>query len=324
LSDDLKWKAELLSSGLPLQFEAAKLLASRGFRVDSDFKYAWADGGRVKDCSVDLHARVFTPFSGPERPTGALDLVLECRHTRPEVSWLFLPHPNLPADSAAVPGRSIRVVDEFSLCCVDGGAAAAFEAELPICCKGLQIDQALGRVDDVELRQGLGQLQDVLPRLMVESVLLHLGDQPHQNVPFLFCPIFLTTAPLLVARQELGVEKVEQSSALRELAAEVPYLVMILDYGPGFQSLCQKEFRRLQQLERSDDLLMVETKRAALCSSQHELPVATIESLMAADPYRLQRLFTRFIVCTNSQLSDLVGKIQQAAESALQSRQELR
>jgi hypothetical protein len=323
LSEDPKWKAGLLSSGLPLEFEAARLLASKGFRVDADFKYAWADTGFLNEYAVDLHARAWASSAEPRRVTGALELVLECRHTRPEISWLFLPDPNPRAESAVAAGRSIRSVDEFSLCCLDAAATAAFEAELPVCCKGLQIDPRMGGADDAEPRRGLTQLQCVLPRLMVECVLAHFGDRTDQNVPFLFCPILLTTAPLLVARPELGVEVVEQSSELRELAAEVPYLTMVTDYGPDFQSLCQKEFRRLERLERSDDLLMVETKRAALCHSQRELPVATIESLMAADPYRLQSLFTRFIVCTRPRLPDLVERIWQAAESALQSGKEL-
>ncbi len=323
MSKELKWKSGLLSSGLPLQFEAARLLASKGFRVDSDFKYAWTDGSTVNRRSVDLRAKASMPLSDPSRVTGALELVLECRHTRGEVSWLFLPDPNPPAGTSLAPGRAIRVVDEFSLCCVDAGAATIFEAELPVCCKGLQIDRGTGSVDDAELGRGLAQLQYALPRLMVESVLSCFSDQPQQNVPLLFCPVLLTTAPLLVANAGLEVKDVERSSELGELAAEVPYLVMVSDYGPDFRTLCQKEFRGLERIERNDDLLMVETKRAALCQSQRELPLATIESLTAGDHYRLQSLFTRFIVCTQAGLPELVDKIQQAAESAVQSRQEL-
>jgi hypothetical protein len=51
--------------------------------------------------------------------------------------------------------------------------------------------------------------------------------------------------------------------------------------------------------------------------------LATIESLMAGDHYRLQDLFTRFIVCTRLGLPSLVEKIQEAAEAAVQSRKEL-
>jgi hypothetical protein len=323
LSEDPKWKAGLLSSGLPLEYEAARLLASRGFRVEADFKHAWADDGVVKGFSVDLRARAHAPFSMPNQVSGTLDLVVECRHTRGEVSWLFLRDPNPPGGSAPVVGRTIRVVDQFSLCCVGAGATAAFEAGLPICCKGLEIDQATGRADDTEPGRGLVQLQYALPRLIVESVVLCFGHQCDRNVPLLFCPVLLTTAPLLVANQDLGVQEVERASALRELATEVPYLVTVWDYGPDFQAHCQREFKALERLERNDDLLMVETKRAALCRSQRELPLATIESLMAGDHYRLQEFFTRFIVCTRLGLPSLVEKIQEAAEAAVQSRKEL-
>jgi hypothetical protein len=323
LSEDLNWKTGLLGSGLPLEHEAARLLVSKGFRVDSDFKYARTDHGEAGRFSVNLHAKAFAPFSDPKRATAALDLVVECRHTRPDVGWLFLPDPNPPAGPPAASGHTIRVIDEFSLSSVDAGATAAFEAEMAICCKGLRIDLAGAAVDDAEISRGLVQLQYALPRLMVESVLLHFSNQAEQNVPFLFCPVLLTTAPLLVARGDLGVEEVERSSELGELAAEVPYLVVISDYGPDFQSHCRREFGALEKLERDDDLLMIETKRAGLYESQRGLPVATIESLIAADPYRLQSLFTRFIVCTRSELPALVTKIQQAAETAMQSRKEL-
>jgi len=323
LSEDPKWKAGLLSSGLPLEYEAARLLASRGFRVDADFKHAWADGGVVKGFSVDLRARAHAPFSIPGQVSGTLDLVVECRHTRGDVSWLFLRDPNPPGGPATVAGRTIRVVDEFSLCCVDAGPTAAFEAGLPICSKGLEIDQVTGRVDDTELGRGLGQLQYALPRLIVESVMLCFGDQSNRNVPLLFCPVLLTTAPLLVAHGGLGVQEVERAAALQELATEVPYLATVSDYGPDFQAHCQREFKALERLERNDGLLMVETKRAALCRSQRELPLATIESLLAGDHYRLQDLFTRFIVCTRLGLPSLVEKIQEAVEAAVQSRKEL-
>lgn len=324
MSEDLNWKTGLLDSGLPLEFEAARMLVSKGFRVDSDFKYARTDNGAVGRCSVDLHAKGFTPFSDPQQVTGAVDLVLQCRHTRPEVGWLFLPDPNPPGGSPAATGRAVRVVDEFSLCCVDAGAAAAFEGELPTCCKGLQIDLAGGQVDHAEPVRGLLRLQYALPRLMVHSVLFHFGAESGENVPFLFCPVLLTTAPLLVANRDLGIREVQQSSQLRELATEVPYLVIVSDYGPDFQSHCQQEFRALEGLEQNDDLLMVETKRAGFQQSQGQLPVAAIESLIAADPHRLQSLFSRFIVCTSSGLFALTDKIKQAAESAIESRKELR
>jgi hypothetical protein len=66
-----------------------------------------------------------------------------------------------------------------------------------------------------------------------------------------------------------------------------------------------------------------ETKRVAVCQDQHELPLATIESLLAADRYRLQTLFSRFIVCTAGRLAELVDKVQQTAAAAVASRQEL-
>jgi hypothetical protein len=323
VSSDPKWKSELLRCGLPLESEAARLLVSKGFGVASDFKYARVEGGRLESLSIDLHAKAPVPPGEPGRAAGALDLIVECRHAPPGVCWLFLADPNQPAGSAAVSGHTIRVVDEFSLARIDAGSTAAFDAELPVCRKGLEIDQSAGRVDDAEPDGALVQLQYALPRLMAESVLRHFRDPSGRHLPFLFCPVLLSTAPLLVANRDLDAGQVEQSSGLRDLAAEVPYLVVVCDYGPDFHSHCQRQFRVLEPLERNDDLLMVETKRAAVCQDQHELPLATIESLLAADRHRLQTLFSRFIVCTAGRLAELVDKVQQTAAAAVASRQGL-
>lgn len=324
MADEPTWKTALLSSGLPLEYEAARLLASKGFHVRWGLQYAPRDSAGVTDSSVDLHARSATPFSDASRVTGSLELVLECRHRRPKLNWLFLPEANPPAGFPACPGRVIRAVDRFCLYSVDDRACVAFEAELPICCKGLEIDLSSGRVDDSGLSGGLAQLQYALPRLMIQSVLRNFSDPGSENTPFLFCPVLLTTASLLVANKDLGVKEVEQASDLGELAGEVPYLVTTLEYGPDFEAHCQREFRALEALERTDALLMVESKRAGLCQSERELPVATIEALIAADGYWLQRLFTRFVVCTRSGLSTLIDRIQQAAERAIESRKQLR
>src|ERR1051325_785717 len=94
MSKDSKWKSRLLSSSLPLEYEAAKLLVSRGFGVDSDYSYSRDDSGVVKDFSVDVHGTAYAPFSKRKNLEIQLSLLVECKQRNPNVKWLFFPDPN--------------------------------------------------------------------------------------------------------------------------------------------------------------------------------------------------------------------------------------
>ncbi|OHB67333.1 MAG: hypothetical protein A2V70_00155 [Planctomycetes bacterium RBG_13_63_9] len=323
MSEKAHWREELLASGLPLESDAARLLVSKGFRVVSDFKFTRAESGVVRDCFVQLLAGTSLGPSDPDQPTGSLELVFECRHRSSGAAWLYLSDPNPREKSPITPGHTVRVVDTFSSFAVDGDATVAFDRQLPACYKGVEIDVERGSVADVEPSGGLAQLQYALPRVVVEIISRNLTGPPGRNVPFLFCPVLLTTARLLVADEGLSVERVKRASELLELAHEVPYLTVYSDYGPDFQSHCQREFGALEALERGDDTLIVERRRAAHYRSDTELPIAVIESLMAADRHWLHRLFTQFVVCSEPQLPALLDAIQQVAASAIQSRKEV-
>ncbi len=191
---------------------------------------------------------------------------------------------------------------------------------LPICSKGVEIDTATGEVGDSELRQGLAQLRSALPRLLVRNVLFYLGDEADDNVPFLFCPILLTEAELLLAREGFSVQQVERSAEIEDLGDRVPYLVVYSDYGPEFEFRCSREFRAFDALARSEKVVAVEERRAATCRNEWELPFAIMESLMAAERRWLHRFFTQFVICTKSELAALVDVIQEVAASAIPSR----
>jgi hypothetical protein len=52
---DKKWKSNLLSSSLPLEYEIAKTLVTKGFVVEADYTYGRdAESGQPKDFSVDM------------------------------------------------------------------------------------------------------------------------------------------------------------------------------------------------------------------------------------------------------------------------------
>jgi len=323
LADEANWKTELLASNLPLEFEAAGVLVSAGFTVDSDFRYTWVDAEAGREAAIGIRATGLPPFADPEQATGTLDLLLQCRYRPPGAGWLFLPDPNPPDRSPATLGHTIRMVDAFSLFSVDAKAAVAFDVGQSICHKGLEIDVATGDVSETELTRGLEQLRYALPRLLIENVRRCLNGGIQQSVPLLFCPILLTSAELFVADKGLSEMDVAGASDLGELATAVPYAIFYSGYSPGLQAHCTREFRQLEPLARSDKFTTIEDRRARHFKTERELPYAIIQSLIAGDPYWLHRLFTQFIVCTKSELPALVDAVKQTAVSAMQSRRQL-
>lgn len=321
--DEAKWKRGLLASNLPLESEAARLLATRGFTVESDFQFPSPDPAAAGDLSVALHARAWTPSSQARRPTAALELLIECRHRPPDAHWLCLPDLNPPDAASASQGCSIRLFDEFSLYAAESKAAAEFDVGMPICHKGLEIDAADGGVAAAPLTSALELLQSALPRLLSESIRFQLAAGVKRSVPFLLCPVLVTTARLLVADQHLGEKDVCQASRLDDLADEVPYVVMISDCGPGFQAQCRREFHELEPLARSEEFTLIEDRRARHFKAEKKLPYSMVESLMAAERHWLRRLFTRSILCTKSRLPSLIDALKQTAEKAMQSPTEL-
>lgn len=84
-----KWKDKLISSSLPLEFEAAKILVSKKFSITSDYSYARDDSGVIKNFSVDILARIYTPFSNPNKVTASLELLVECKQKNQKQNGFF-------------------------------------------------------------------------------------------------------------------------------------------------------------------------------------------------------------------------------------------
>ncbi len=314
-----------MASGMPLKFQAANALVGRGFSVRTDYRFgrtAPADQGPLerRETRVDLYAVAHSPFSKPDKMTAQVELLAECAHRRPGTAWMFLPDPNTGAGSPAVQGRTVRAVDQFSPYAMGASALEALEADLPVCQAGLEIDMDTGSTDFSALDRGLTRLQYALPRLFAENVMRYMTAPPPENVPFLFCPILITTAPLYVMDPGAGVDRFASVDRIDDLAGETPYLVMYLDYGPEFEALCRAECTQMTALQRSDKAMLIEQKRARYSDSQDFLPFTIIDALITGERFYLSAFFTQFIVCTLSAFPELLDRLKKTAVSTLRSR----
>src|SRR4030065_1745594 len=98
-----KWKDRLLSSGVPLEFEVAKILTKEGFFVDYDFAYQRFDEKEEKEFSIDIHSTGYHPFNEPNNLNIEIGLFLECKFRNPDVRWAFLPNLEIEPDNDSSP-----------------------------------------------------------------------------------------------------------------------------------------------------------------------------------------------------------------------------
>ncbi len=318
----MNWKTGLLESNLPLEHQIMDILRDKGFKVDSDYKYARNDAGVIRDYAVDVYANAYTPFTRTNEITSKVELVVECEHRHPDIKWLFIPgvdsHRRDNCDASA-----IRIVDQFSSCLISRDRSIEFDQSIPVCQKGVEINIRTGDAVKPKLDKRFKKLQHVLPRLYTENVLLFLTADPDFNLPFIFCPILVTSTSLHMLKQGVTADHIERAEVLEEVAGKVPYMMMYFDYGPDFEHQCKSECKRLTVLQRTDKAMHIEQKRARYFNRRDRLPFTIMESLMTGDRHYLRDLFTRFIVCSEPYFNELVEKIKAVSLSAAESREEI-
>ncbi len=239
-----KWKDKLISKGIPLEFEAARILIANGFLVTADYTYARDDFGQLKDFSVDIHAEIDTPFKKSKEWTGILNLLVECKQRNPNVRWLFLPDINERDLSPIKFGETLRVVDNFTYSSfIPIQSTSEFDKDVSFCYKGVEIDEKTGNVWDSEIRHGISQLKYALPTLLVDKI-----TWSGREVPFLFCPILLTNSKLMILNNDVTTDDVQETSSLNAIAKTVPYLFLYSEAGPDFRRHCIKECKDLSNL----------------------------------------------------------------------------
>ena len=317
MSKSSKWKSNLISSSLPLEFETARLLVSMGFLIDADFTYARNDSGVIKDFSVDLNATGFPPFSDPNEIHATLELLIECKQRRPNIHWLFLPDPNQPDFSPITLGKTIQAVDEFSWQFFPSNATVSFDKNMQFCYKGIEVNELNGDVSNSELRHGIAQLQYALPRLLTQSVLLNVGAHRDDNHPFLYCPILLTNATIFVANHDLTTTDVEKSSSIKDIAKEVKFMVFYSDYGPDFESHCQRECAPLAKFSQLKIIREIKDYRREHGEYEHRLPTRLGTSLARGERFALLSFFPQFVVCNLNHFPSLINRIKRITAKAV-------
>jgi hypothetical protein len=302
VSGNKKWKSRLLASGLPFEFDVARVLHSKAYFVKADYIYSRSSEGILKDFSVDIRATKLLPWADSDR-VAFVTLLVECKYAHPRKEWLLLPALGTRFFAPWGPGDAIRIVDQFSRHSLAVRPPAFFDAELQQCYKATEVDLANNRVSDEGLRHGIEQLRYAMPRLFTQFALPYFADEGEENPPFVFCPILVTTARLRVVHGHITLQQASGASTPDELGDEAKHLLLYSDYGPDFEAHCSKASTLLVQ----EPSVMGQVQSFKV--SDLEEPALTSHGLATAQPEVLSRYFTQFLVCTFSAFPELIDRI---------------
>lgn len=309
-----EWKPKLLSSGLPLEFEAAKILADAGFHVESDYSYHRRVHGPEVEFSVDIRASRTTPPPDQAVRGCPFDMLVECKHRTRQVMWLFVPAVN--ATSTPWQHEVLRGVDSFAPWFLSDMQWWTGHCDLPVVYKGVEIDLANAQVDDSELRRGLFQLQFALSALLRSRI-----DVPAtsfgviDNTPILFSPILVTNVPLVVASAEFSSSFVDRCRQPSDLGREVDALLIKWPVGRDFFLHSQHQFAGFDATVSRKGIRAAEEHRKAQGVNAGELPSSLARRVTSAgDEIEALAEFEYIIVCRLQHLAAVAANLSTIAD----------
>jgi|CXWL01.1.fsa_nt_gi hypothetical protein len=311
MTEKNKWKSRLLSSSVPMEHEIARILVDAGFSVQADYSYARVDAtdaAAVKDFSVDILARAFSPFD-EDRILASVSLLVECKHRNRGNKWLFFPDPNHADYSSFTLGQTIRGVDEFCQVVLPLNGTTTFDEDIPYCYKGVEVDLFNGIVTDSEIKHGLSQLQYAQPQFLTYEIRFNVLGHDESNTPIYFCPILVTTSEIYLARSDLSISSIEGAESLDDFATAVPYIIIGADWTPDFDRHRTRECAPLQELLPYFIESKIDAYRESIGEYKHRLPTNFCTTLIEPDGRSIQGLFSQTLVCSMHEFGALISKI---------------
>lgn len=239
MTQNKKWKDRILSSGIPLEHEAGKILAQNDFMVDADYSYQRRDELDAKEFSVDLMASKHFDLYEKYDIKNECTLFIECKYRNPSKHWFFIPDYNHHDFALFSKKGANKVLDEFSTFKVPHGNTFN---ETPTALKGIEVNVTNGDTHEADINRGLKQLLYSIPFHLKQSISKSLYISRRDKIPSFICPILLTTAKLFIFDVNSGISFVKNSEEINDLGIEVPFLKMYSDTPPTFVTHCANIF----------------------------------------------------------------------------------
>jgi hypothetical protein len=298
-----------------MEYEVAQILFSKEFSTDVDFSYTRIDSGLEKDFSVDLRATSYITNKN-DAILAVIELLVECKYRHPSNKWLFFEDPNDGSFSPFTLGHTLRAVDDFSWQFFPRNATVAFDKNNCFCIKGVEVDISSGGVHDSEIRHGLLQLQYALPRLLTDRISFEIFHPEVDNSPFFFCPILLTTSPILVVRPGVKISTIECADKLEDFSTVIPWVVIHSDLTPEFERHMVTQCAELSKIADEPWVKELEKLRESKGEYKHRLPGEQLRMLSGQKRGRPFEYFSQTIVCSLEHFPRLLQEIKRTTKSA--------
>lgn len=311
------WKKHLLQSGIPLEYQVARILADEGMSVDADFSFVRQDGANQKEFSVDIKAGWY----GGSRSGSAnfdLQLLVECKYRAPHKSILFLPDPNSIYPSYTL-GGTVSGFDLFVPYFLPYDAFVEVEHGVEIVYKAVETSSE-GAVEK-DIRHGIQQLRYAAPALLRQMFDYQLSSHPSEVIPIYLAKILVTNAPIRVLHSQCDIARIEAASSLDELSENINTVIMFSDYGPDFEDHFRRLFsNNIQRRIEGASILRDHLSRQGKSMSKFCDPVQFLERLSSGSRYECRSVSTQFFVTTLGGLTNLIGKIKTGCRSSYKKR----
>jgi len=309
------WKRHLLSSGIPLEFEIARLLTDMKMVVDADFAFTRSNGAENSEGSVDLYSYLHESV-GRNDLAYKLSFLIEVKYRSPQKTPLLLPVQNHYAPTL---GFTTTVIDSLCPVHINSAPIYSLEDEMDYAYKGIEIyeDGAIER----EFRHGLEQLRYAAPVVVRNEIDFSAGNVISDAVPIFITKILVTNAPIRILNEDASLKEVESATSLDEISKRIRYSIIFSEYGPDYKDHMKSVFssdsetRNNAVAERLEDL-----QDSGKEISRYSDPTRMLRELTTGETDACRRIGTQFYVSDLEGLPQLIKDIRQACRRSYRAR----
>ncbi len=315
-----KWKSRLLSSSIPLEFEAAKVLVDQNMSISYDYSFPRKEGADYKEFSCDLKGLGFVPLNNDDRVDAIIELLVECKYRDEGKGWVFLPELDLFDFSNQTLGYATRGITSFSKKIVSQKPIYDFEQIFSFSPKGVEVNFNNGDVFDKDIRHGILQLKYALPYLIRDAILENVYGHIDDAIPRFIVPILVTNADLYLINKEFSIESLKKCNEIEEIAEKVPYLLFYSDIGSDFTEHHKRIFKNFyDDVKGNTSLFEFENYQFQFKDRYgiYQSPIRECEELENSYRSILLSYYTHFIICSFDHFKTLVRQIFSSIEQSV-------
>jgi len=269
----MNWKNNLLASGFPLEYEAAKIADNLGFEIVTDYTYSRLNEQGVRmDFSIDLFATKLIQKDGREL---LLCIPVECKYRFSDAIWLFLPD-FVPEEEFLT---SHMMIERFSKSQkLRYGDTYLYLRYANRTCKGIEIKG--DSVYDKEMKHGLQQLKYALPKVSIDALWGQRMEYSINDRLFLIFPILLTTATLRLAKKAFSTQELQSFNDIDDFSMDVGNLLYVPGHSLDYNEHCHNTVYyykncKIPRCSESDQYVRIKDIQGSLIKSVSE-PIINI------------------------------------------------